>query len=269
MRYGIANTTGRPPYSEVRSILEAARRNGLEALDAARAYGESEDVIGELTETDPYWTITTKLTPDILRPGEDLAAALFRMETSIATSLRALHRERLDVLLLHRALHRDAFEGALWDELCARRAAGEITQLGVSVANPGEAWNLLDDPSVDVLQVASSLLDQRLAREGFFEQARKRKLQIVVRSVFLQGVAHLEIDALPPHLRPLAQPLRRFAPAPATLGAAASTSRRLGEVSLAATQRRVPPLRARHARRDTRARMREPRSAARQQHRMA
>ena len=31
-----------------------------------------------------------------------------------------------------------------------------------------------------------------------------------MRSVFLQGVAHLDIDDLPPHLQPLSQPLQRL-----------------------------------------------------------
>lgn len=199
--YGIANRTGRPDLHAVREMLTQARRAGVLHLDTARAYGDSEAVIGALTQGDPRWQIATKLAPDLQTPDCDAPSALARVGRSLCESRRALRRDRLDVVLLHRAEHRDACGGLLWRRLRRERAQQQIGALGISTRSPDEAFALLDDPEVEVLQVAASLFDQRLARAGFFEQARAKGKRVHVRSVFLQGVAHLAPDALPRHLR--------------------------------------------------------------------
>lgn len=104
--------------------------------------------------------------------------------------------------------HRHACGGRLWRTLLAEREAGRIDALGISAATPEEAWAALADPNIEVLQVASSLLDLRLYRQGFFPRARELGRTIYVRSIFLRGVAHLEPQTLPPSLRDLVEPMR-------------------------------------------------------------
>jgi len=55
--------------------------------------------------------------------------------------------------------NRHACGGRLWRTLLAEREAGRIDALGISAATPEEAWAALADPNIEVLQVASSLLD--------------------------------------------------------------------------------------------------------------
>lgn len=199
VRYGIANRSGCPDQSEVAEMLRQAKSAGVTTLDTGRVYGDSEQVIGRLTVGDPHWTIVTKLSPD----ADSAAAAL----ASVAASRRELRRDKLDILLLHRAHHRLAGEGAVWDTLRRRKDADEIGQLGISTSTPAEAWTVLDDPEVSCIQVPTSLFDQRLSRAGYFERAAERGKTVFVRSVFLQGAAHLEPSELPAHLRPLGGPL--------------------------------------------------------------
>ena len=46
MPYGIANRSGQPDASQGRAIIEAAWEVGIRTFDTARAYGESEMVLG-------------------------------------------------------------------------------------------------------------------------------------------------------------------------------------------------------------------------------
>lgn len=211
MPYGIANASGPPSDAELRALVARAREAGVAALDTARAYGESEARIGALRDAIAGFEITTKLAPDVAPDGVAAAEAVARTHASVEASLRALRVRRLDALLLHRAAHRTTCGGAVWNALREERRAGRIGRRGVSAANPEEAWAALDDPEVEQVQVATSLLDQRLWRAGFFERARERGKLVHVRSVFLQGVAFLAPDALPPHLAPLRAPLERIA----------------------------------------------------------
>lgn len=198
-RYGIANRTGQPQAEVVADLLRCARQAGISILDTARAYGSSEETIGALTAGDSNWRVVTKLDPAALTASS--AAA------SLDASCRALGRNVLDCVLLHRADQRKADGGSVWDFLRTSRDHGCIRVLGLSAGCPEEAWEALDDPDVQCIQVASSLFDQRLTRGGFFDRAAAAGKAVFVRSVFLQGAAHLSVDKMPAHLFPLREAL--------------------------------------------------------------
>jgi aryl-alcohol dehydrogenase-like predicted oxidoreductase len=207
MPYGIANRTGPPSGDELSALVTLARDAGVRTIDTARAYGESERRVGQLLSEQPDWRIVTKLAPDVDAPEAELARNLERVQASLEQSRAALGLATLPALLLHRYAHRHAFGGKLWRALLAEREAGQIGQLGVSAASPEEAWAALDDPDVEVLQVATSLLDLRLYRQGFFPRAREAGRTVYVRSVYLQGAAHLGSARLPVQLAELAPAL--------------------------------------------------------------
>ncbi|MBJ18879.1 MAG: hypothetical protein GY910_03560 [bacterium] len=68
----------------------------------------------------------------------------------------------------------------------------------------------MDDPNVGVLQVAASLLALRLLRQGFFPRARELGRTVYVRSIFLQGMAHLARGLLLSFLADLVEPIRQI-----------------------------------------------------------
>jgi aryl-alcohol dehydrogenase-like predicted oxidoreductase len=210
MPYGVANHQGPPDDAELIRMLERAREAGVDTIDTARAYGAAEARIGQALPRVPgprRWHVITKLAPDVHDMGVELTESLERVAASLAASREALGIDPPPDLLLHRFAHRSAEAGRLWGALLAERDAGRIGRLGISAANPEEAWAALDDPDVQILQVASSLLDLRLFRQGFFARARALGRTVYVRSVFLQGVAHLEPAHLPAFLAPLRAPI--------------------------------------------------------------
>jgi aryl-alcohol dehydrogenase-like predicted oxidoreductase len=210
-RYGIANTAGQPSTDDVSRMLEIADRAGVRTIDTARDYGSSEAIIGELVPR-TGWRIVTKLAAQLPATSSDDAVAA--ASASVTESLSALREPVLDTLLLHRLEHMTNWDGAVWRALIAMRDTGRIQHLGISALRPNEAWAALGHPDVDVIQVASNLFDQRLVRAGFFEAAVAAGKEVFVRSVFLQGVAHLHPDRLPSHvavLRPSLIEIREFA----------------------------------------------------------
>ena len=46
--YGVSNVAGRTPSTQVQSILDRARLAGIDTLDTAAAYGDSEQVLGRI-----------------------------------------------------------------------------------------------------------------------------------------------------------------------------------------------------------------------------
>ena len=198
--YGIANRSGQAAEGEVRAILSRSFEEGIDTLDTARAYGTSEIVIGRLTTIiggHSQWRIVTKLAPDTWTDGAGLRHGACAREGKLAEESRALGSDKLDTVLLHRSAHRWCCDGRVWEYLQEQRQAGRIRKLGVSVDKTDQAFGLLADPSVESIQVASSLLDRRLWQDGFFEATVRSKKEIFVRSVFLQGVAFLRPGQLP------------------------------------------------------------------------
>ena len=59
--YGVSNISGQVGVSEVRSVLQEARRHSIDTLDTAAVYGNSESVLGEIGVD--QFNIITKLPP--------------------------------------------------------------------------------------------------------------------------------------------------------------------------------------------------------------
>jgi spore coat polysaccharide biosynthesis protein SpsF len=221
--YGIANTQGMPPEADAIALVRDALNAGIDTFDTARAYGDAERRIGLACPADTRATIVTKLDPLAqITPDMPVGTAVAAARASLAASRTALKRRRIDVLLLHRAQHRKAWGGAIWDALRAERDAGGIGRLGVSAQSPEEARAAIGDPDVAHLQLPFNLLDRRWSDGGIVEMLRARPdLAVHVRSVFLQGllagapaprwpqIAGLDPSALLATLNQLAGEMRR------------------------------------------------------------
>lgn len=199
----VASEPGRPSRDELEALIALAREVGIRSIDTARAWSESERAIGQSLGDDPDWRVLTRLAPDVHVDGLGLGEVLERVSSSLEASRRALGREALSGLLLHRFAHRHACGGRIWRMLLAERETGRISALGVSTATPEEAWAALEDPDIEILQVTTSLLDLRLHRQGFFARARELGRSVYVADVFLHGLADLAPGSLPSALAPL------------------------------------------------------------------
>jgi spore coat polysaccharide biosynthesis protein SpsF len=201
MEYGAVNRTGKPRHPVAIEMVRQAIAHGVTALDTARAYGDSEQILGEalagawgsraevITKLDPLASV-----PPDARPGEVRAA----VDRSVSESCRALRTNRLAVLLLHRWSHHDAWRGEAWRRLLELRENGTIGRLGVSISEPWEALAALKDRDVRHLQLPMNVLDARWKAHGVDRELSYRDDVVVhARSVFLQGILLHPADCWP------------------------------------------------------------------------
>jgi aryl-alcohol dehydrogenase-like predicted oxidoreductase len=188
LAYGAANRTEKPSRETALRLIKRAADAGITAFDTARAYGDSEERLGEALNGRRVRTIT-KLSPLAeLKPDAPRAAVRAAVEASVGKPLSALKRQNLDCLLLHCAAHLTALDGATWHVLQTYLAAETIGSLGVSVQSPAEA-RALAAPQAQHLQLAFNLLDWRWHEAGVVDAIRDRtSLSVHARSVFLQGI---------------------------------------------------------------------------------
>lgn len=207
--YGVSNRAGRVPRQEVARILEAAAELGVGYLDTAPAYGVAERVLGQLSEFSSSFKIITK-TPAI-ESKEDACSPENGIEATLSSTLSALGRTEVDVLMLHnpdRIPEVDRF--AVCEELGRMVDMGLAKRLGVSIYDPSD----LLDPSFrrcfQVVQLPINVLDQRYLETGTLAALKREGLEIHARSIFLQGLLLMPPDQLPDHFEPAGSLIEAF-----------------------------------------------------------
>ena len=195
MNYGIANGGGKPNEAQSFSVLAAALRGGVDTLDTARAYGDSELVIGRFLKTwdGPTPNIITK----IRKLEGDSPKELERFATeSVEQSLQNLGVSKVSAIMLHGAKDPLLHGKACADAMKALIDHGYTDRVGVSVYTAGDIQSMLPYDIFSVTQVPISIFDQRLLQNGSVEALRQRGYSIFVRSVFLQGLFFLNPDEI-------------------------------------------------------------------------
>lgn len=198
MEYGLCapGKANRPQPAEAEAIIGTALDNGINLLDTAPAYGESETFLGKALHRlgKPEIHIATKIGPF----GDDAICA-DAVRQSLERSLRNLVRERLDLVQIHNATASQLFNSPLLETLAQAREQGKIGAVGASVYGEDAALAALSHPDIATLQIAYNLLDQRMA-ERVLPAAKARGIAVLGRSVFLKGALTSRSRYLPERL---------------------------------------------------------------------
>lgn len=192
MDYGINNPRGKVPGDEAFAILSLAVESGIDTLDTAHSYGDSEKIIGEfIRRFKKDLHVITKL------PGCRYAQA----PEMFQDSLKRLNAASVAGLLLHDFNQFKADPG-LWGLLREWQRSGKVKQIGFSLYYPHELSELEKmQIDFDLLQVPYNIFDRRF--ESCLAGLRRRGVEIHARSLFLQGAVFLEPSALKGNLKKL------------------------------------------------------------------
>ena len=196
MQYGVANTTGKPDLELSKKMLKTAIDKGLEAIDTASGYGDSEAIIGRCLDQElkSRVSIVTKLDPlSALTSQTEISVCESFVDASVNASLTNLDIDRIDTLLLHRGTHLTQCNSAIFNRLLFHKKEGRIGSLGVSVQNPEELIQAIANQEIEHIQMPFNICDWRWT--DAIEQIKKvkdyRSLVIHLRSVYLQGLLFL------------------------------------------------------------------------------
>lgn len=195
----------RPETPESIRLIRTALDRGINLIDTARAYGDSEEVIGLALEglsSPPHIVSKVLLSPDAAR--EDLPALRQEIFGSIETSLRALRLESLDLLLIHNTGVDHAECPRIQTCLEEAQQQGKICFFGASCYGEEAPLAVLRRPSFRALQVPFNLLDQKMNR-AVFPAAAAQGAAIFVRSAYLRGVLTRQVHSAPEQLARLKQ----------------------------------------------------------------
>ena len=197
INYGINNSIGVPDDKEVTSILDYAYKNGINTIDTAIAYGNSEERLGKLSENN--FQIISKFSG--IYNFSDL-------ENELLKSLSNLRRDKIYGFIFHNAI--DLINNPkMWSYLEKLKSLKKIKKIGFSIYNEKELNEILNLGFIpDLVQLPYSILDRRL--EDSLVKLNNLDVEIHVRSVFLQGLYFKDLNNLPETLLPLRPYLRKL-----------------------------------------------------------
>lgn len=195
--YGVANTSGQVPLETARMMVQFASANGIDTVDTAIGYGESEQVLGTIGMRD--FKVVSKLLPLPASVTNVRAWVLSEVEASLAS----LGVNQLHGLLLHRSSDLSGPQGAaLYAAMRELQQAGKVRKIGVSIYAHTELDEHENTYAFDLIQAPFNLVDHRLASSGWLNRLKEQGCEVHVRSIFLQGLLLMPRNAIPAKFAP-------------------------------------------------------------------
>ena len=192
--YGVLGTGENLKPFEVKDLLDAAESIGIQTIDTAIAYGTSESVIGDYSNS--RFKIITKL-PPLPNDVNDVSGWV---RQQIDGSLARLQTKNIDALLLHHPQDlRGEFGAKLEKVIGELLSEGVMKRFGVSIYAPDELTTIVGHFPIDVVQTPFNDFDQRIT--PWLETLSRNGIEVHARSVFLQGLLISPANTRPARFR--------------------------------------------------------------------
>ena len=186
--YGLGNRI-LPSEDDAVKFLKTAVDLGVTYFDTAYFYGVAEKRIGKSgIVKDSNVVIATKC-GQFLEAGEDPKGLELeqRLRDQIEGSLRNLRLDFLSILMLHGGTREQIERSELTGLLKKFQKEGKARFLGISTRGEEATLAALQSGVFDVIQVAYSILDQRMV-DHVLPLAARDEIGVINRSALLKGV---------------------------------------------------------------------------------
>lgn len=201
LAYGINNVQGKIKKKDAEEILLYCKRNGLQYFDTSNAYGDAEEVIGDIAQKN---NLSLKIISKLGKCHVD------EIESVIDKSYRNLQIDKLYGYLCHHFDFFIKFPG-IWNRFERLKQDDRTEKIGFSLYEPEQLEWLLDryeQMSFNLIQIPMNVFDRRF--EPYFERCKEKNIEVHIRSVFLQGLFFQKPENLPKHFYPLAKKLQQL-----------------------------------------------------------
>ncbi|MDT8397399.1 MAG: aldo/keto reductase [Pseudomonadales bacterium] len=193
-----------PDDRTLRNLLALAADLGVNLLDTAPAYGNSEERLGKLLRSRQDWVIATKVGEAFIDGSSVFDFGFEPTLMSVERSLKRLNSDYLDIVLIHSD---GMMETALADSPCLEalricQQKGLVKAIGLSAKT--EAGGIAAARHMDLVMLTYNPQQQDIRA---LEQARQQHKGVLVKKGLMSG--HLDTAGHDPHdPDPIAQCLR-------------------------------------------------------------
>lgn len=176
-----------PDDKNIQLLLSQARELGINFIDTAPAYGNSEERIGKLLSNRQDWILTTKVGEEFLHGQSHFDFSARHTRDSIERSLQRLRTDYLDIVLIHsdgndeQILHHSACA----EELRTLQEQGLIRAIGMSTKTIAGGITAVDLMDIVMLTYNLEQQDQEVV-----DYAQQQGKGVLVKKGLMSGHVH-------------------------------------------------------------------------------
>jgi len=190
--YGVANKDGKLNLMSADNIISYARQKGVDRIDTAINYGDSESLLGKIGVRE--FEVTTKIS----LPPDSVANVYKWVEYEISQSLKRIGYPKIYNVLIHDAsIFKMDARANFYKALVDLKDAGVIKKIGVSIYDPNELNEITENYSIDMVQAPYNVFDRRMQASGWLNKLNQLGVEFQARSIFLQGLLLMDIKKMP------------------------------------------------------------------------
>ena len=193
-KYGI-NKSKVSSITELKKIINYCKKNRIYNIDDALSYGNAKTVFKKVDTQGLKFISKIKL-PKKYKLIKNLKLYFLNI---IKESLKVRGQKKYSCLLAHEVSKDKKKNILILDILNFIKKKKLTNKIGISAYNPEEVYSILSLTKVDVVQIPFNIFDRRLISSGLINTLAKKKIEIQVRSIFLQGA--LLSKKTPPKLK--------------------------------------------------------------------
>ncbi|MBE6630008.1 MAG: aldo/keto reductase [Ruminococcaceae bacterium] len=199
MDYGLGDHTAKPTKEYAFSLLDLALSRGVNTLDTANNYGESQKVIGAWLRTVPAEKRPFLITK--IGPFDHSSDAALRADIRRQTEgcLRDLGVEKLDMLMVHNFEDYERSPETVRETFLEMKKEGLIAMTGISAYSRHD-YKQIAASRFDAVQIPLNVFDWGRIDDGGIRAMADAGMMIFVRSVYLQGLVFLTPETLDPRM---------------------------------------------------------------------
>ena len=177
-------------YSDVEAtsrVLNNALDNGINFLDTAACYGETEEMMGRTVakRRSEYYLATKAGHVTGEATGEPWTAPV--IEESIDRSLKRLRTDYVDLVQIHTCPMEELEKGEVIEALEHARDAGKTRFIGHSGDNEEAMW-AVESGRFDTLQTSYNLVEQHARTKGLLDAVEANGVGLIIKRPVANGV---------------------------------------------------------------------------------
>ena len=183
-KYGLLNSRKQINIREIKKILNFCKKNKIDFFDTATSYGNSEKVIGNLSNLGSK--IITKI-PKINYQNEKKID--FFLSRLISNSLKLLKKKQIYAILFHDETQLLSKNGKkIFKSLNNFKQKKIIQKIGVSFYSTKKLLKTFNNYDLDLVQIPINYLDQKFLNIKIINLLKKKKSRSSCKINFLKRI---------------------------------------------------------------------------------
>jgi aryl-alcohol dehydrogenase-like predicted oxidoreductase len=198
-----------PSLKKQLEIIKYAQKNNINYIDTANAYEGVEKKLGKIGLR--KFKLITKINLPNFSKIQKKNVIQKIIYDQVDRSLKNLKIKQFHCILLHAGEVLKTSNGKIiYECLLSLKFNKKTKKIGISIYDPIKTLPIIKKFDLDIIQVPFNLFDQRVLSKEFVKIVNKKKIEVHIRSIFLQGLLILEKNDRPKYFLKWKKLFKRF-----------------------------------------------------------